>query len=225
MPKPIKVDEPLGTDDNGYEANRYFPNLYDSILGMMLYLESKTRPYISFSVNQCARFTHNNKASHETSVKRVFWYLQGTKYKVMIINPSNKMLIDFYVDADIVGLWVHENTQDPIYDIIRTVFVVSFSNFDILWVSKIQTQISLYNLHSGYVALYCYVRDLLLMKSVIKEVIENLVINSEKLEFVSISTLYEGNNRSIVVATSPRITPTSKHISVKYHCFRNHVVK
>ena len=52
--------------------------------------------------------------------------------------------------------------------------------------------------------------------------IDNLGIDSDNLKFVSRSTIYEGNNGAIVVATSPRMTPTSKHISVQYHWFRQH---
>ena len=48
-------------------------------------------------------------------------------------------------------------------------------------------------------------------------------IDSEKLEFVSSSTTYEENNGAIFVATSPGKTPTSKHIAVKYHGFRQYV--
>ena len=70
-----------------------------------------------------------------------------------------------------------------------------------------------------------HVRALLPLKSLIKEVIDNLGIDSEKLKFVSSSTIYEDNNGAIVVATSPRMTPTSKHIAVKYHWFRQHVGK
>ena len=61
------------------------------------------------------------------------------------------------------------------------------------------------------------------MKSLIKEVIENLGIDCEKLKLVSSSTVYEDNNGSIVVATIPRMTPSSNHIAVKYHWFRQHV--
>ena len=42
---------------------------------------------------------------------------------------------------------------------------------------------------------------------------------------MSSSTIYEDNNRAIVVVTSPMMTPTSNHISVKYHWFRQHVGK
>ena len=59
----------------------------------------------------------------------------------------------------------------------------------------------------------------------IKEVIDNLGIDSEKLNFVSRSNVYEENNGSIVVAKNPRMTPTSNHIAVKYHWFRQNVGK
>ena len=69
------------------------------------------------------------------------------------------------------------------------------------------------------------VRALLPLKSLIKELIDNLGIYSEKLKFVSSSTVYEDNNGAIVVTTSPRMTPSSKHIAIKYHWFRQHVGK
>ena len=49
---PTKVDAPLGTDVNGSEAKRDFPNSYASVIGMMLYLASNTRPDISLAVHQ-----------------------------------------------------------------------------------------------------------------------------------------------------------------------------
>ena len=88
--------------------------------------------------------------------------------------------------------------------------------------SKLQTEIALYTLHSEYVVLSHSVRALLLLKSLIKEVIDTLVIDSKKPKFVSISTVYEENNGAIVVATGPRMTPTSKQIAVKYPWFRQH---
>ena len=86
---PTKVEAPLGTDANGSEAKRDWPNSYYSIIGMILYLESNTRPDISFAVHHCAWFTHNTKASHETSVKSICRYLQGTKNNGLVFNSSN----------------------------------------------------------------------------------------------------------------------------------------
>ena len=103
--------------------------------------------------------------------------------------------------------------------------MVTFTDFPLLWVSKIQTEISLSTLHSEYGALSHSVRAFLPLESLIKEVIDNLGIDSEKLKFVSSSTIYEDNNGAIVVTTSPRMTPTSKNIAVKYHWFRQQVGK
>ena len=40
-----------------------------------------------------------------------------------------------------------------------------------------------------------------------------------------VTAVYEDNNKAIVVATSLRMTASSKHISVRYDCFRQHVGK
>ena len=50
-------------------------------------------------------------------------------------------------------------------------------------------------------------------------------IDIEKLKLESSSNIYEDKNGAIVVATIPRTTPTSKHIYVKYHWFRQNVGK
>ena len=139
-----------------------------------------------------------------------------------MFNPSKKLMVDCYDDSGFAGLWEHEDPQDPICARSRTGFVVTFSNCPLLCMSKIQTDIALSTLHSEYLALSHSVRVLLPLKSIIKEVIDNLGIDSEKLKFVSSSNVYEENNGAIVVATSPRMTPTSKDISVKYHWFRHH---
>ena len=70
-------------------------------------------------------------------MKRICWYLQSTKYKGLVFNPPNTLVVYFYADAYFAGLWGHENPQDPIFDRIRTEFVVTFTNFTLLWVSKL----------------------------------------------------------------------------------------
>ena len=74
-------------------------------------MSSNTRPDISFAVYQCERFTHNTKASHATTVKRIFLYLQGAKDKGLVFNPSKKMVVGCYVDEYFSGLWGHKKTN------------------------------------------------------------------------------------------------------------------
>ena len=104
FPTPTKVAAPLGTDANGSEAKKDWPNSYASVIAMMLYLSSNKRPDISFAVHHCDWFTHNTKASHNTVVNRICRYLQGNNDNGIVYNPSKKLVMDCYADADFVGL-------------------------------------------------------------------------------------------------------------------------
>ena len=57
-------------------------------------------------------------------MKRICRYIQSTKGNDLLFNPSKKLIVDCYADADIAGLWGLENPQDPICARSRTVFVV-----------------------------------------------------------------------------------------------------
>ena len=100
-------------------------------------------------------------------MKRIYRYLQGTKENGIVLNPSNKLVEDFYGEADFAGLLGHENPQDPICDMSKSGFVITFANCPLLWMSKLQTEIALSTLHSEYVALFYSVKKKLTLKSLI----------------------------------------------------------
>ena len=220
---PTKQDAPLGSDLNGELAKREWN--YASVIGMMLYLAANSRPDISFAVHQCARFTHNTKASHEEAVLRICRYLKGTINDGMIFKPCKDSTLDCYVDADFAGLWGHEDPLDPICVRSRTGFVITMANCPLVWVSKLQTEIALSTLHAEYVALSQSLREFLPLKDLVKEILANYRFDTSKISYTTKSKVFEDNQGAIVVATSPRMTPTSKFIAVKYHWFREHVGK
>ena len=43
---------------------------YATVIGMLMYLSTNTRPSIVFAVSQCARFTHIPKNSRSIGVKK-----------------------------------------------------------------------------------------------------------------------------------------------------------
>ena len=94
LPTPTKVEATLGTDTNGSEAKRDWTNSYPSVIGMMLYLASNTRPDISFAFHQCVQFTHNTKVLHETAMKRICRYLKVIKDNGIVFSPSKKLVVD-----------------------------------------------------------------------------------------------------------------------------------
>jgi hypothetical protein len=60
-------------------------------------------------------------------------------------------------------------------------------------------------------------------KELVSEVVEGIGLDKKKIVVVTQSSVFEDNAGAIVVARSPRMTPTSKFIAVKYHWFRDHI--
>jgi hypothetical protein len=84
---------------------------------MMGYLQSNSRPDITFAVSQCARFTSSPRRSHEQALERIGQYLEGTLDKGLLLHPttfSKTFRTDMYVVADFVGACGYEDPADPV---------------------------------------------------------------------------------------------------------------
>jgi hypothetical protein len=212
--------QPLGTDANGRPCECAWN--YASVVGMLLYLSSNSRPDIQFAVHQCARFTHDPKASHEEAIKRICRYLKGTKTQGMTFKPDSTMQLNCYVDADFAGLWNVEDDQDPVCVKSRTGYVLTLGNCPLLWVSKLQTEIALSTTEAEYIALSQAMRDLIPMRSLLQEIGTKLNLEFAKPALVH-SKVFEDNNGALTLANAPKMNPRTKHIAIKYHHFREKV--
>ena len=121
------------------------------------------------------------------------------------------------MDSNFAGLVFYKDPHNTVYTRSLSWYSVTFANCLILWVSKIQTEISLPTLHVEYVTLSQSLRNLLPVKDLAKETLKGLGLNTKKIKAVTKSSLFEDNSGAIVVALSPRLNPTSKFIAVKYH--------
>ena len=212
--------KPLGKDQDGEDYAEQWS--YASVVGMLLYLASNSRPEIAYAVHQCARFTHNPKASHAKAVKRICRYLKGTRDQGMILTPSKDCLsVDCYVDADFAGQWNSEDPQDPLCVKSRTGYVLMVADCPVHWVSKLQTEIAVSTMEAEYIALSLAMRDLIPLRGLVDEI--KTMFDIDELPCRAYSKVFEDNNGTILLATSPRMTPRSKHIAVKYHFFKEHV--
>ena len=68
---------PIGRDTEGESYCKDWE--YNSIIGMLQYLQQHTRPDITYAVNQCARFSSDPKESHAKAAKRIIRYPRGTR--------------------------------------------------------------------------------------------------------------------------------------------------
>ena len=195
---------------------------YRSIIGMLLYLSTNTRPDIAFAVSQAARFSNNPKQSHATAVKTIVRYLVGTKNKGTIVTPTGQLDIQLYVDADFAGLHRKEPDADRNSARSRTGYVLFLGGFPLIWKSHLQTEISLSTLEAEYSALSSATRALIPIRELLFEV-SNQISLPQALVTTIHCAIFEDNQGAFLLATTQRITNRTKYFLVKFHHFWHYI--
>ena len=211
----------LGKDEDGAHCSESWS--YRSVVGMMMYLASNSRPDIAYAVHCCARFSHCPKRSHEIALKRIARYLKKTRTRGMIVKPTDDLSIELYADADYAGLWDAEDPTDPISVKSRSGFVVTLGGVPVFWQSKMQTEIALSTQESEYISLSQGMRSLLPIRALFQSLARSLGIPDR--EVTKVCQVWEDNSAALKLANSEfsGMTPRTKHIAVKYHWFKSHL--
>ena len=194
---------------------------YRGLIGMLGYLQGTTRPDIAMATHQCARFSNCVKLSHERAVKRIGRYLLDTRDKGIIYKPDISRGLECFVDADFAGGWKDGNHDEPASVLSRTGYVIMYAGCPITWGSKMQTEIALSTTESEYIALSTAMREVIPFMNLMKEIADTFGLLTRKPVFRC--TVWEDNESCITVAKSPKFTPRTKHIAIKYHHFRKFV--
>ena len=139
----------------------------------------------------------------------------------MIYRPDITRYLECYVDADFAGGWKDGNHDIPESVLSRTGFVIMYSGCPITWGSKLQTEIALSTTESKYIALSSAMREVIPFLGLMKETAGLFGLLTRYPVFRC--TVWEDNENCITVAKSPKFTPQTKHIAIKYHHFRRFV--
>ena len=212
----------LGKDEGGEPCSE--PWSYASVVGMMMYLASNSRPDIAYAVHSCARFTHCPKRVHEKALKRIARYLKATRERGMIIQPTGDLSMELYVDADFAGLWSSEKPDDSMSVKSRTGFIIMIGGTPVVWSSKLQTEIALSTCEAEYIALSTAMRSLLPLRELFHSLAESMDVKRD--EITKVCAVWEDNNAALKLANAqfPNMTPRTKHIAIKYHWFKEHII-
>jgi hypothetical protein len=159
---------------------------YPPVIGQLNYLAQNSRPDISFSVHQCARFSKEPKALHEKAVKRIIYYLQCTRDKPLIMKQNKNLSLDAYCDSDFVGVCHQEFAYLRDSRLSCTGFIIVLADVRKHWPSKLQTEIALSSTEAEYIALSQCCRALLPMRRTLKDILPcGLFPNSLKVDKLS----------------------------------------
>ena len=168
----------LGCDADGEPMEEDWN--YRSVVGMLLYLSTNTRPDIAYAVSQVARFGHNPKKSHATAVKMIVRYLAGTVNKGVIYTKLNTFTLNCFVDADFAGMYGYEPNSSPLAAKSRTGYIISLAGCFLLCKSQVQSTIALSTGEAEYGALSQAMRTLIPIREAIIDLV-NIVKSIVKL--------------------------------------------
>ena len=213
---PAVPNNPLHKDTNG-------PELWSSVIGKLNFLEKSTRPDISVSVHQCARFSEQPKRSHAEAVKRIGRYLLATRDKGLIIHPNTHKYFECWVEADFSGNWQEQDAHnDLMTSKSHSGWIVHFARAPITWASKIQTIMALSTTKAEYIPLSTSLREVIPLMGMLKEVAKQGV-QIDNLPPKVHCMVFEDNSGTLELARLPKVRPRTKHINQSFHHFREYV--
>ena len=199
MAPPVKLD----ADTDGKSVN---VTTYRGMIGSLLYLTA-SRPDIMFSTCLCARYQANPKESHLIAVKRIFRYLKGTPSLGLWYPKDSGFDLTGYSDSDFAGCKLDRKSTSGGCQLLGGKLVS--------WSSKKHNSVSTSTAEAEYVAAGSCCAQILWMKSQLADY---------DIEFTKIP-IYCDNTSAIAISNNPVLHSRTKHIDVRYHFIRDHVLK
>lgn len=179
---------------------------YQQAIGSLLYVAQGTRPDISYIVNTLSRFNKEPRSEHWAAVKRVMRYLQGTKGYKLTYTKNGNADITGYCDAD----WASDARDRKSC----TGYVFMFQGGAISWCSRKQQTVALSTAEAEYMAMASAAQEALWLRQ----------LRAEFGRGTETLLVYSDNQSAIKLSANDCYLPRSKHIDIRYHFLKEHVI-
>ena len=176
-------------------------------------------------MHNAARFSHAPRTSHSDAVKQIVRYLLGTRDKGLHIRPNDSRMLEVYADAEFGGSWNKAPAEhDRSTARSRIGYLITYCGVPIVHTSKLATEICLSVTEAEYCALSEALRSTIPLINLLDELVRRSLIQAPPTPTVR-CTAFEDNSGALEMARVPKLRPRTKHINVKYHHFRDFVIK
>ena len=183
------------------DAELFDQDTYQSVVGCLLYLSTKTRPDIAYAVGNVSRFTVKPTKQHWSAVKRIMRYLNGAINHGLLYGETS--FLTGYSDANWAGdLDDRKSTSG---------YVFTMNGAAISWLSKKQNCVALSTAEAEYMAISMAAEESVWLERLLSEMNEK----SDELIFI-----YEDNQSTIFMAMNPKFHGRAKHIDIRHHYVR-----
>ena len=175
--------------------------MYQAVVGSLLYLSTKIRPDIAFSVNSITHFYASPTKEHWIAVKRILCYLNGSRQVGPLYTASSlSEEITSYSDADWAGdVGDRKSTSG---------YVFLLGGATVSWKSAKQTTVAVSTAEGDYIALSTASQGAIwfqrLMSDLSKKIFQEIII-------------YEDDQSTICLAKNQTVHERTRHIDIKYH--------
>jgi hypothetical protein len=185
--------------------NKQEQKYYRSGVGKLLYLAKLSRPDISNSVRELARYMYKAGKEHLQAMERLMSYVEQTKEMKLTLVKDDSLdhAFEIYVDSD------YAKCKDDRKSV--TGYVILFHGNPVAWKSKGQHCVTLSTTEAEYIALSQAVAECLFLKQVIESV---------GLKVEAPIRVNEDNTGAIDLASNWSTNSNIKHIDVRYHFVR-----
>ena len=203
MATPMSTSCYLDKDESGQSIDI---KQYRGMIGSLLYL-SASRPDIMFSVCMCARFQSNPKQSHLSAVKRIMRYLLGTINLGLWYPKNSTCNLIGYSDSDFAGSKTDRKSTSGTCQFIGSALVS--------WHSKKQNSVALSTAEAEYISAGSCCAQILWMKQQLSDygiILDRIPIKCD-------------NTSAINLSKNPVQHSRTKHIEIRHHFLRDHVLK
>ena len=174
--------------------------MYQTVVGSLLYLSTKTRPVIAYAVSRVARFCGKPTKEHWTAVKRVLRYLKGTSNLGLLYREDTPAEIIGYANADWAGdVGDRKSTSG---------YVFLLGGAAISWKSSKQTCVALSTAEAECVALSAAAQEAVWLQQLASDLLNKSIRET---------TILEDNQSNICLAKKQQVHGSTKHIDIKYH--------
>lgn len=204
------VNTPVETSSNLVKSmegcDNTDPQEYQSAVGSLLYLSTRTRPDITYAVSNVARFCGAPSKQHWTAVKRILRYLKGTQGLGLLYTKDGPQECIGYSDSDWAGdIGDRKSTSG---------YMFQMSGAAVTWRSKKQTCVALSTAEAEYIALASATQEAMWLR----QLTTDLRMGPDRSMLI-----FEDNQSAICMASNPQFHGRAKHIDIKYHFVREQV--
>ncbi|CAI7880918.1 unnamed protein product [Closterium sp. NIES-53] len=209
---PVRTPLPTGFDMHAHAEEPLLRDelvqLYQSIVGSLMYASTTTQPHIAYAVSQLSKVVSCPKAFHLQAAKRVLRYLKGC-VKSGIFYPAHSK-----PQVELVGFSDAYYAGDSADRKSHTGYVYCLNGAAISWQSKRQPVVALSTTESEYISLCHCIQEGVWLKRLFGEFGH---------EFYGGVPAFVDNQSAIALAQNACLHGRTKHMQVRWHFIREMV--